>query len=97
MSKGRNDEQTKSEQRKNRRENRHRDSGNADWGTCNSAKLVNAIQQVTKHGYAIRLGYTREGSAFAIGIVGDGEPFTEYVRPSEDIDLYLDGLAEDYA
>lgn len=68
----------------------------ADWAACDAVKLVSAIKAVTQHGYAIRLGYTRDGGALAIGILGDGEPFTEYVRPTEDIDLYLDGLASDY-
>jgi hypothetical protein len=43
------------------------------------------------------LGYTRDGGAFAIGILDGDEKHTEYVRPSEDIDLYLRDLAEDYA
>jgi hypothetical protein len=90
----------KVEQQETQRANRRRNRGNggqADWGTCDHNKLVSAIQQVTKHGFAIRFGYTRDGGAFAIGIIGDGEPFTEFVRPTEDIDLYLEGVAEDYS
>lgn len=84
------------EQRRNRRANRG-NGDKADWGSADPVKLAAAIQQVTKHGFAIRFGYTSEGSAFAIGILGDGEPIKEYVRPTEDIDLYLEGLCEDYA
>lgn len=69
----------------------------ADWGEASSDKVYQAIKAVTQHGFAIRFGYTKDGGAFAIGILGDGEPFTEFVRPTEDIDLFLDGLRTDYA
>lgn len=83
------------QQRKNRRVGRG--TGNpADWGSADGTKLASAIAAVTQHGHAIRFGYTRDGGAFAVGIVGDGEPFTEFIRPTEDINLYLDGLTEDY-
>jgi len=79
--------------------NRRRNRGNgeaADWGSASPQKVMEAIQAVTKNGFAIRFGYTRDGGAYSIGIVGDGDPFTEYVRPTEDIDLYLEGLTLDY-
>lgn len=68
----------------------------ADWGVANPQKVLDAITAVSQLGAAIRFGYTKDGGAFAIGIVGDGEPYTEYVRPSEDIDLYLVSVAEDF-
>lgn len=84
-----------SQQRANRRRNR----GNvdaADWSGVDSARIVATIAAITRHGYAIRFGYTRDKGAFAVGIIGDGEPFTEFIRPTEDIELYLDGLISDY-
>lgn len=68
----------------------------ADWKEADPGKIAKAIQAVTQHGYAVRFGYTKDGGAFAVGILGDGEPFTEFIRPSEDIDLYLDSVSEDY-
>jgi len=88
-------EETQAEQRASRRRNRG-NGEQADWGSVDAAKLLDAIDAVSRTGAAIRFGYTRDGGAFAIGIVGDGEPYTEYVRPSEDIDLYLDGLISDF-
>lgn len=82
-------------QRANRRRNRG-NSDKADWSTADAGKLTAAIAGVTRHGFAIRFGYTRDGGAFAVGVIGDGEPFTEFIRPTEDIDLYLDGLISDY-
>jgi len=69
----------------------------ADWRGATPEKVVSAIAAVTSHGCAIRFGYTRDGGAYAVGIIGDGEPFTEFIRPTEDVDLYLDSLASDYS
>lgn len=85
----------KGEQRASRRRNRGTGE-QADWGSADAAKLRDAIAAVAITGAAIRFGYTRDGGAFAVGIVGDGEPYTEYVRPTESVDLYLDGLISDF-
>ena len=68
----------------------------ADWGSVDGTLLTRAVAAVAKRGGALRLGYTRDGGAYAIGIYGDGDPFTEYLPPSDDMDLYLKGLIEDY-
>lgn len=70
--------------------------GAADWSSADALVLQRAIRVVADMGGALRLGYTRDGGAYAVGIYGDGEPFTEYVPPSEDITHYLQGLIEDY-
>ena len=86
---------TKAEQLKQRRNNRG--SGDiADWGGSESQLLANAIAAVTKHGYAILLGYTRDKGAYTCTIVGLEGHGTEYIRPSEDIDLFLTALALDF-
>lgn len=61
----------------------------ADWSSVNPALLHGAIAAITGQGGAIRFGYTRDGGAYSIGILGDGEPRTDYVRPNEDIEDYL--------
>jgi hypothetical protein len=68
----------------------------ADWSTADATKLHHAIENVTAAGCAIQFGYTRDGGAYSIRIVGDGEPYTEYVRPTEDLDHYLEGVALDF-
>lgn len=86
---------TTNEQRRNRRSNKGIAEA-ADWGGADAKLLQRVIAAIGKHGYAVRFGYTRDGGAYAIGVLGDGDPFTEYVRPNEDIDSYLEGLAIDY-
>lgn len=92
-----NRDQLAPEQRESRRRNRHNSSEVADWGSADGALLKNAIAAITARGCAVRFGYTRDGSAYAVGIVGDGDPYTEFVRPSENLDAYLTALASDFA
>jgi len=68
----------------------------ADWDTCDAELLRRAIAVVGKRGGALRLGYTRDGGSYAIGILGDGDPYTEYVRPTDDLSSYLEGLISDW-
>lgn len=68
----------------------------AEWRSANPTELLRLVVAVTKLGFAVRFGYTRDGGAFAIGVIGDGEPFTEFVRSTEDIDLFLRTCASDY-
>lgn len=83
------------QQREHRRKNRGRVEA-ADWASADPTLIHNAICRLTSHGFAIQFGYTRDGGSHVIRIVGDGEPYNEYVRPSEDINLYLQGLTQDY-
>lgn len=85
-----------SQQRSNRRARRHTGT-RAEYSDADAVKLLAAINAVTAAGCAVQFGYTKDGSAFVIRIVGDGEPYNEYVRPSEDIDLYLQGVVDDFA
>lgn len=69
----------------------------ADWQGADPELVLRAIAVVGYRGGAIRFGYTRDGGAYAIGIYLGGDHFTEYVRPNEDINGYLDRLANDVA
>jgi len=69
----------------------------ADWREADPNKVAALIHNITRHGFAVRFGYTRDGGAFAVGIVGDGEPTTHFIRPNESIDLFLDSASEAYA
>jgi len=83
------------QQREHRR--RNRGSGDvADWGSAEASLILNLIERLSGGGAAIQFGYTRDGGSFVIRIVGDGEPYNEYVRPTEDINLYLAALLEDF-
>jgi hypothetical protein len=69
-------------------------SGGADWNSANAQLLVRAIERVALSGGALRFGYTRDGGAYAIGVYGDGEPYTLYISPRDDINGVLEGIVE---
>lgn len=69
----------------------------ADWTSVDGDKLKDVIAAVARHNCAIQFGYTKDKGAYVIRIVGDGEPYNEFVRPTEDIDLYLEGLYSDFS
>lgn len=64
----------------------------ADWGGVTPDTLIRAISIVSSRGGALRFGYTRDGGAYAVGVYYGGEYFTDYIRPYESIDNYLDDL-----
>lgn len=71
-------------------------STTADWTTANAELLRDCIAAVTKDGSALRFGYSRDGGAFAIGIYENGEAYTVWCRPSEDIDQKLRSILESF-
>ncbi len=73
---------------------RRSSSGTADWVSADAATLHRAVATATNAGGALRFGYTRDGGAYNVGIYGDGEPYTEYIRPDEDIDQVLRSIIE---
>lgn len=68
----------------------------ADWGGVDATLLRGVVETITKDGGAVRFGYSRDGGAYAIGIYGDGKPFTEYFGATGDTDEWLEGLRLDY-
>lgn len=63
--------------------------GTADWKSVDANALVDCICTAASTGGALRLGYSRDGGAYAVGIYGDGEPYTEFCKPSEDVDSFI--------
>lgn len=61
----------------------------ADWATIDAEAIRTAIATVAAVGGALRFGYTSDGGAYAVGIYGDGDPYTEYVRPHESVEDVL--------
>jgi hypothetical protein len=68
----------------------------ADWASISSDAIRDAIVQVGAMGGALRFGYSRDGGAYSIGVYGlQPQPFTEYLRPGDDVSGYLDTLADE--
>jgi len=68
----------------------------ANWEDVSADAIRHAVAQVGSLGGALRLGYTRDGGAFAIGVYGvETEPYTDYLRPGDDVEAYLDELSDE--
>lgn len=68
----------------------------ADWMHADPSKVVDLICAATAVGGAVRFGLTRDGGAYAVGIYGDGEPYTLYIRPRESIDAAIDNMCSGF-
>lgn len=66
----------------------------ADWTSSSSALVIKAISTASIAGGALRFGYSKDGGAYALGIYGDGEPYTVFVPPSDDIDITLQDVID---
>jgi hypothetical protein len=66
----------------------------ADWGTVTPKILVDLIQVIAASGGAVRLGYTRDGGAYSLGIYLDDDRETFYCRPGDDLDAFISDLTE---
>lgn len=70
--------------------------GGADWSMADTGLLVKLIDTVTSRGGAVRFGYTRDGGAYAVGLYYGGESTSEYCRPSESLEAFLEKWIEFY-
>lgn len=71
-------------------------SRGADWTEVDGVLIAKAVAVVGRMGGALRLGYTRDGGAYAVGVYGDGDPFTKYCPPGDEIESLLRRLIETY-
>ena len=79
-----------------RRSIRRSSEGIADWGAANADLLQKAIAAASFRGGALRFGYSGDGGAYALGCYYDGEHWTEFVRPADDIDAFLSDVIDWY-
>lgn len=71
------------------RRNRRRQGQPADWASVPADAIRSAVVAASATGGALRFGYTSDGGAYAVGIYGDGDPYTEFYTPSEDMEAAL--------
>lgn len=67
----------------------------AKWEEVSSDAIRDCIVQVGSIGGAVRFGHSRDGGCLSVGVYGVyPEPFTDYLRPGDDVEAYLDQLAD---
>ena len=79
-----------------RREQRHTGSV-LNLHSIDPDALKRALCQLLERGVGVTFGVTRDGGALSITLLDNGETVREYVRATEDINLYLTGLADDFS
>lgn len=71
---------------------RRRSAGeSADYQSVDWRPIVALVACLSRHGGAVRLGYTRDGGAYALGVYMGDDYATEYIKPDED---WAEALAE---
>jgi len=83
-------------QRRSRRSNRGT-VGHADWRHADFGLVSELVVRATSCMCSITLGCLGELDAYQVRVFGDGETYSDTVRPSEDIDEYLRGLIAYFA
>jgi len=78
-----------------RREQRHTGSV-LDLDSIDPNTLKRALLELLKRAVGVTFGVTRDGGALSVTLLDNGENIREYVRATEDINLYLSGLADDF-
>jgi len=78
-----------------RREQRHTGSV-LDLDSIDANTFKRAVLSLLKREVGITFGVTRDGGALSITILDNGETVREYVRATEDVNIYFTGLAEDF-
>jgi len=71
--------------------------GIADWETVDAQSVTRAIAAAGVAGGALRFGYSQDGYCYAIGIYGDGAPYTEYLKPHESVEDTLTSICQLFA
>jgi len=65
-----------------------------EWDNADPKLVLRVICLVTALGGAVQFGLTREQDQYSLRIWGDGEALPLYLRPTEDVNLWLEGIAE---
>lgn len=86
----------KANKRERARESRSRRSqaaGQASYDAADWGAIIALVGALAENQGALRLGLTRDGGAFALGIYLGDDYATEYVKPAEDFETALDEIA----
>lgn len=91
---GRSAAANKRERAKQARGRRKSASGELDWRSFDWEGFAALTVALANSGGAIRVGATRDGGAWALGIYKGDDYATEYIKPAEDVQEAMLEIAE---
>jgi len=84
----------KREAAKERREGSRRAGGKFQMSLMGWAVLTALTSVLMEHDGALRIGFTRDGGALALGVYMENDYATEYIRPAEDFYTAVSEIAD---
>lgn len=81
----------KREVAKQKRSRRAEQNGEVDWSELDWSALTALLIEIVDAGGALRIGRTRDGGAWAIGVYLDNDYATEYIQSKE---VFSEALGE---
>lgn len=67
-------------------------TGKADWSSADPRWVAGVVHVVTRVGGAVSFGYSRDGGAYSLSIMLDGDRETLWFNGGADIDTELEGV-----
>lgn len=67
-------------------------SGKADWSSADPRWIAGVVHAITRVGGAVSFGYSRDGGAYSLSIMLDGDRETLWFNGGCDIDDELEGV-----
>lgn len=67
-----------------------RSEGAADWGNASPERLLDVVTAMQGLGGAVTFGLSRDGGAYMLTLLLDGNRKTDWLPQSEDIDAWLE-------
>jgi len=67
-------------------------TGKADWSAADARWIAGVVHVITRLGGAVSFGYSRDGGAYSVSIMLDGERETLWFNGGADIDAELEGV-----
>jgi len=84
----------KRERSKQARSRRAAAAGDASYSTADWTALIALVEALAREQGALRLGVTRDGGAYALGVYLGDDYATEYIKPAEDFSAAIDEIAQ---
>lgn len=67
-----------------------------DYAGVDAELLLRTIARVAARNGALRFGYSRDGTQYAVGVYGDGDPYTLWSQSYEELDRLLAAIGDGF-